>query len=84
MTKQTKMLLGVGALAVVGYLVYTKTSGTKANAIGSRVTDLDPEACNDYGTPPVKLKISYPDGSTRDGWSCKKPKKRISSVPPKG
>ena len=37
MTKQTKMLLGVGALAVVGYLVYTKMgSGTKTNAIGKK------------------------------------------------
>lgn len=38
MTKQTKTILGVGALALVGYFVY-KQMGTKANASGKKRAD---------------------------------------------
>ena len=38
MTKQTKTILGVGALALVGYFVY-KQMGTKTNASGKKRAD---------------------------------------------
>jgi hypothetical protein len=51
MTKQTKMLLGVGALAAVGYLVWKSQSNTKTNfttskRAGTRLVNCSDENCS--------------------------------------
>ena len=44
MDKKTKMLLGVGILAVAGYLVW-KNNQPKANAIGAKTEPKEVTAC---------------------------------------
>ena len=83
MTKQTKMLLGVGAVAVVGYLVWKKMSGTKANASGmtSRGTMAPKKGkCKTYLSN--KLSTITEDGKTYQAYPCLEPKGAYSTTPP--
>ena len=78
MTKQTKMLLGVGALAVVGYFAWTKMRGGKTNASGmakGMARGMAPKKgkCGAY-VQPSKLTTITEDGFTYQGYPCLVPK----------
>ena len=48
MNKNTQILLGVGALAVIGYFVYKNNKPAKANAVG-KGSSLNPTVLSDLG-----------------------------------
>ena len=77
MTKQTKMIIGIGVVAIGGYLLYKRstksfasaTGKIFANASGQRMKDTP---CKKYvGNPPRPVTIVYPDGTTETGYECK-------------
>ena len=87
MTKQTKMIIGVGVVAIGGYLLYKRstksfasaTGKIFANASGQRMKDTP---CKKYvGKPPKLVTITYADGTTESGYECKGDGV-FSSVPP--
>ena len=49
MNKNTQILLGVGALAVIGYFIYKNNKPAKANAIG--------RTANRFGDGEIKLNL---------------------------
>jgi hypothetical protein len=79
MTKQTKMLLGVGALAVVGYFVYTKMKGTKANAIGSTMKPKKGK-CKVYAS--AEPSTITERGKTYTAYPCSQPNGGYSTTAP--
>ena len=72
MTKQTKMILGVGAVALVGYFVWKGMKPKTANASGMAPKK---EKCKEYlkGLQ-TKLSTLTENGVTFQAYPCAKPK----------
>ena len=77
MTKQTKMILGVGAVALVGYFVWKGMKPKTANASG-----MAPKKgkCKTYLSN--KLSTITEDGKTYQAYPCLEPKGAYSTTPP--
>lgn len=94
MNKKTKMWVGIGAVAVLGYFAWKKFGGTKANASGmTRRQSTRPIFGTGGGSmyPRVKecevytgevVAIASTDGSVVKAYECARPSGVYSSTPP--
>lgn len=79
MTKQTKMILGVGAVALVGYFVWKGMKPKTTNASGSGFAPKKGK-CKTYLSN--KLSTITEDGKTYQAYPCLEPKGAYSTTPP--